>query len=104
MPQFIMIVSNASQEGSMNPNPSSLQYLKSATSAYLDTDKVSEKRFFNMPKNLNRNKRGPSLVGDSNGDGSSYSGNENEDRDNALYDDRMVESDKKSLKDWKYQI
>ncbi len=68
----------------MNPNPSSLQYLESVTSAYLDTDKVSEKRFSNMQKNLNRDKRGPSLVGDSNGDGSSCSGSENEDRDNAL--------------------
>jgi hypothetical protein len=57
-----------------------------------------------MQKNLNRDKRGPSLVGDSNGDGSSCSGNENDDRDNALYDDRMVESDKKSLMDWKFQI
>jgi hypothetical protein len=62
----------------MSPNPSSLEYLKSVTSAYLDTDKVSEKRFSNMQKNLNREKRGPSLVGYSNGDSSSCSGNENE--------------------------
>ncbi len=88
----------------MNPNPSNLQYLENGTSAYLGTDKVSEKRFANMQKNLNRDKRGPSLVGESNGDGSSCSGNENEDRDNAMYDDRMVESDKKNLRDWKYQI
>jgi hypothetical protein len=96
--------SNTSQGGSMNPNPSSLEYLKRVTSAYLDTDKVSEKRFSNMQKNLNRGTRGPSLVGDSNGDSSSCSGNENEERDNALYDDRMVESDKKLLIDWMYQI
>jgi hypothetical protein len=88
----------------MNPNPSSLEYLKSVTSAYLDTDRVSEKRFSNMQKNLNREKRGPSLVGDSNGEESRCSGNENEDRDNALYDDCMVESDKKSLRDWVHQI
>ena len=97
--------SNTSQGGSMNPNPSSLEYLKRVTSAYLDTDKVSEKRFSNMQKNLNRGTtRGPSLVGESNEDGSSCSGNENEDRDNALYDDRMVESDRKLLIDWMYQI
>ncbi len=98
-------VSNTSQGGSINPNPSSLEYLKRVTSAYLDTDKVSEKRFSNMQKNLNRGTtRGPSLVGESNEDGSSCSGNENEDRDNALYDDRMVESDKKNLVDWQWQI
>jgi hypothetical protein len=96
--------SNTSQGGSMNPNPSSLEYLTRVTSAYLDTDRVSEKRFSNMQKNLNRGTRGPSLVGESNEDGSSCSGNENEDRDNALYDDRMVESDRKNLVDWQWQI
>ena len=88
----------------MNPNPSSLESLERITSAYLDTDKVSERRFGNMQKNLKRGTRGPSLVGESNEDGSSCSGNENEDRDNALYDDRMVESDKKNLVDWLWQI
>jgi hypothetical protein len=96
--------SSASHGGSMNPNPSSLESLERITSAYLDTDKVSEKRFSNMQKNLNRGTRGPSLVGDSNGDSSSCSGNENEDRDNALYDDRMIEEERKDLVDWLYQI
>jgi hypothetical protein len=86
-------------------NPRKEVYNVQETSAYLDTDKVSEKRFSNMQKNLNRGTtRGPSLVGESNEDGSSCSGNENEDRDNALYDDRMVESDKKNLVDWQWQI
>ena len=88
----------------MNPNPSSLESLERITSAYLDTDKVSERRFHNMQKNLKRGTRGPSLVGDSNGESSNGSGNENEDRDNALYDDRMIESDRKDLVDWLYQI
>ena len=88
----------------MNPNPSSLESLERITSAYLDTDKVSERRFGNMKRNLKRGTRGPSLVGDSNGESSNGSGNENEDRDNALYDDRMIESDRKDLVDWLYQI
>jgi hypothetical protein len=96
--------SSASHGGSMNPNPSSLESLERITSAYLDTDKVSERRFGNMQRNLKRGTRGPSLVGDSNGESSNGSGNENEDRDNALYDDRMIESDRKDLVDWLYQI
>ncbi len=97
-------VYNASQDGSTSANPSGLQNLGKSTSAYLDTDKISDKRFSNMQRNLKRDKRGPNLVGDSNGEGRSCSGNENEERDNALYDDRMAEADKKNLKDWMYQI
>jgi hypothetical protein len=93
-----------SQDNTTSSGPSNLQVLEKSTSAYLDTDKVSEKRFSNMQRKLKSGKRGPSLVGETNEGSSEGGGNEHEERDNALYDDRMVESERKNLKDWKYQI
>jgi hypothetical protein len=97
-------VYNGLHNGSSSSNPNNLENLEKSTSAYLDTDRISDNRFSNMQRKIKHDERGPSLVGDSNGESSCGSGNEHKDRDNALYDDRMVEADEKNLKDWKYLI